>query len=344
MSTSNAIGAVPILSLFCGPGGMDEGFRQGGYRTVIAVDIDRRAVETVQHNHPDSSCIVADVSRLSGRTLASIIDQRPAVDRPRGVIGGPPCQGFSSMNAERHAGDERNLLPFHYARLLRYLNRRYEIDFFVFENVTGILQKRHRASFELALQYFEQAGFLVNWDVLDAYHFGVPQVRRRVFVVGLNQRFNRRFAFPPTTPERRTVFDALWAVPAQASTIYHPNHHHMVPRSPKFGQIKAGDTSRKSFKRLAWDQPSPTVAYGHNEVHLHPEANRRLSVLEAMLLQGFPMAYEIKGTMSDQFRLVSEAVSPPVAAVLAQAITAQLEEGAAEAGAGPTRPIQVRWF
>jgi DNA (cytosine-5)-methyltransferase 1 len=96
----------------------------------------------------------------------------------------------------------------------------------------------------------------------------------------------------------------------------------MVPRSDRFfdGSLKEGDLKGRPFRVLKWDAPSWTVAYGHREVHVHPSATRRLSVFEAMLLQGFPRGYELCGTLSDQIRLVSDAVPPPVAEALANSI------------------------
>jgi len=96
----------------------------------------------------------------------------------------------------------------------------------------------------------------------------------------------------------------------------------MVPRSDRIfdGSLKEGEIKGRPFRVLKWDAPSWTVAYGHREVHVHPNTKRRLSVYEAMLLQGFPPEYELCGTLSDQIRLVSDAVPPPLAQGLANSI------------------------
>ena len=100
----------------------------------------------------------------------------------------------------------------------------------------------------------------------------------------------------------------------------------MRPRSSRFsnGTLKQGEIRGRPFRVLDWDEPSWTVAYGHREVHIHPNGKRRLSVYEAMLLQGFPPEYVLSGTLSDQIRMVSDAVAPPVAKALAQAIRYKL--------------------
>jgi DNA (cytosine-5)-methyltransferase 1 len=92
----------------------------------------------------------------------------------------------------------------------------------------------------------------------------------------------------------------------------------MVPRSRKFGENTA--VGGRSFRRLSWDDKSPTVAYGHREIHVHPNGKRRLSIYEAILLQGFPKKYWITGNLSQQVEQVSNVVPPPVAKAIAKAI------------------------
>jgi hypothetical protein len=107
----------------------------------------------------------------------------------------------------------------------------------------------------------------------------------------------------------------------------HPNHWHMNPRSEKFrsGTNEPGHHPGRSFRMLHWDEPSQTIAFGHREVAVHPNGRRRLSVFEAMLLQGFPSEYVQKGTLTDQIRLISDAVPPPLARALALSVAAVLE-------------------
>lgn len=328
-----------VLSLFCGAGGLDLGFTQAGFRTLLAIDIYQHAVSTVSANFEGTEAVQADLCQPE--TLDLILDRvggiasEAASWRLFGVIGGPPCQGFSTMNASNNHSDPRNQLVFRYAEILRMVNRRFNLDFFVFENVPALVSPKYRDHFRHACSMFESAGYRVSYDVLDSIDFGVPQYRKRVFVVGINERHNLKFDFQRIRRVRgpRNVEDVLSGLPSlDASNKYsrqdfHPNHRSMKPYSPKIAQIEPGDMKRKSFKRLAWDQPSPTVAYGHNEVHIHPakgDQDRRLSAYEAMLLQGFPPKFEFKGTLSAWQRLVSEAVSPPVAKAIAESIIEQL--------------------
>ena len=101
----------------------------------------------------------------------------------------------------------------------------------------------------------------------------------------------------------------------------------MNPKSRRFhdGSLVEGDSSSRSFKTLAWDKPSVTASYGHREVHVHPDGKRRLSVFEAMTIQGFPDHYVLEGTLSSQIDQVSEAVPPPLAEAIALSIGSVLE-------------------
>lgn len=330
--------APELLSLFCGPGGLDLGFEQAGFVTRLAYDIDSACVETYNRNREYRE--IAKIADLADLQPEDIIQEWTAhsQNRPVGIIGGPPCQSFSVSNVHQTDSDKRHKLPEYYARILKELNNRFTVDFFVFENVPGLTHKKHYQRFRGFLDQFENAGFKVSPAILDAQDFGVAQKRPRVFVVGLNrEKFgNTKFRFPEKmVSEAKTVQQAIGDLPnpvvfdrsrPNIRSEYHDNHTCMAPRSIRFttGTLRAGELRGRSFRVLSWDEPSYTVAYGNREVHIHPNATRRLSVYEAMCLQGFPREYVLMGNLSDQIRLVSEAVSPPVAKAIALELIRQL--------------------
>lgn len=334
--------SLPLVSLFSGAGGLDLGFIEAGFNPVIGVDHDTAACKTYIHNNPGVRILKRDLSTVPEGYILDRIAELPDVVKPVGVIGGPPCQAFSMGNRNGRKNDARAKLPNNYARVLHELASFYEIDFFLFENVIGLKHKEHSESFLLFKTLFASAGFLVFEKELDAQNFGVAQVRNRIFVVGFNKRKYEGlvFEFPKgTTKDRRTVRDMIGGLPQPlffdrgltASKIpFHPNHWCMRPRSEKFfnGYLREGDVKGRPFRVLSWDKPSWTVAYGNREVHIHPNGERRLSVYEAMLLQGFPPKYELRGTLSDQIRLISDAVPPPMAKSLAESIISFLQNGA----------------
>jgi DNA (cytosine-5)-methyltransferase 1 len=322
----NANGQPELLSLFCGSGGLDYGFWCSGFKTVLALDKSTEAVDTFNLNAEHPVAQTADLARLKPDKFLALI---PESANPVGLIGGPPCQGFSRGNVCANTADPRNRLPFRYADLLSAANKKYKLHFFVFENVAGLTGPKHAARFQRILKRLKSAGFNVSWSELDACDFSVPQRRRRLFIVGLNSELypDVAFKFPTGSQGRRTVHDAISNLPEPSffsrrltpETIpYHPNHWTMVPKSAKFnsGNLSTG----RSFKLLNWDEVSPTVAYGNREIHIHPNGRRRLSVFEAMLLQGFPTEYELTGNFSAQVTQICNAVPPPMAEAMADSV------------------------
>lgn len=338
-----------LLSLFCGAGGLDLGFERAGYDVTMAFDIRGDSIKSYNHNRKrqgdlyDSEEAVGKCMDIRTLTIAKLDELCGGEFRPSGIIGGPPCQSFSRANKSQTDDDPRHDLPFVYAQLIADLNARHPVPFFAFENVTGLNEEPHRERFLALVEKLEEAGFTVAETTLNATTFGVPQNRVRVILVGLNkQLFGGRKWVPPSPPRapehKLTVRHAIQELPeptyyrrglSSSEIGHHPNHWCMVPKSRKFtteGALGVKNNGNRSFKTLDWDKPSLTVAYGNREVHVHPNCHRRLSVYEAMLLQGFPDTYQLLGTMSSQITQVSEAVPPPMAEGIANAIKVQTEE------------------
>lgn len=138
---------------------------------------------------------------------------------PRGISGGPPCQGFSRGNVYAHPDDPQNLLPLKYAEILASMNAQLNIEFFIFENVWGLAAPKHRARFERIKRSFSEAGFRVFQGGLNARHFGVPQSRQRALVEEVGAREN---------PRLETALDnylrTLWTLSLSAPLEYINKH------------------------------------------------------------------------------------------------------------------------
>jgi DNA (cytosine-5)-methyltransferase 1 len=335
-----------LLSLFCGAGGLDLGFERADFEIGLAFDKKADSVLSYNHNRPGAAYAhCADVNDVTLEMLDGLWGGR---FEPEGLIGGPPCQSFSQANRSITEKDPRHQLPLVYARLLRQLNERSAVKFFVMENVKGLRSGLHAHRLALFKKALSEAGFFVSEQLLNAVDYGTPQNRERLFIVGLNSKLFGTPAWngpakPVSEGRVRPVRSVLEGLPEPVHFSraadpdefeHHRNHWCMAPKSPRFsnGSLTAGDSSHRSFKTLAWDKPSITVAYGHREVHVHPGCHRRLSVHEAMLLQGFPPEYELIGSLSSQIDQVSEAVPPPMAEAVANSISelvALLEKRAA---------------
>jgi DNA (cytosine-5)-methyltransferase 1 len=324
---------LELISLFSGAGGLDWGFEAAGFSPAVAIDIRADAIKSYNHNRPRNGRVgrTGDVAKLDAAALDALAGRTV---RPIGIIGGPPCQSFSRATHSAE-DDPRHGLPLQFARILRELNARAPVHFFAFENVPGLLKEKHAKRFASILSAFRRAGFNVFQGHMNASAFGVPQDRPRLILVGLNRKLypKKKWEAPKGTPNALvSVKTAIGGFPeprfwerglTPADIPHHPNHWCMVPKSKNFetaGALVQGTARGRSFRTLSWDRPSPTIAYGNREVHIHPDCKRRLSVYEALRLQGFPKRFELTGTLSSQIQQVSEAVPPPLGKAIAQSI------------------------
>ena len=323
---------IVLLSLFSGCGGLDVGFEQAGFDIGLAYDIRAHAITSWNRNRPWSRC--GHVANLSTIRLMDMDRDHGGRFAPSGVIGGPPCQSFSRANSSRSVDDPRSKLVRQFFSIaLRFHRQRRLLDFILMENVPALAKAENGRLLAREMQRLNENGFDVHNFLVDAACHSVPQYRNRLFVLAFpKNRFTmKRWSSPVGSDERKTVADAIkdLAPPVhfsrdigESEVPVHPNHWCMVPKSHRFfdGSLVEGYSSARSFKTLAWDKPSITVSYGHREVHIHPNRKRRLSVFEAMKLQGFPDDYVLKGSLSAQIDQVSEAVPPPLAKAVAMSI------------------------
>lgn len=317
-----------IVSLFSGAGGLDYGFKNLGFPLSIAIDNSSWAIATHQRNFPETKAITADLVKLKASGVLEQLADILTPGEPIGIIGGPPCQGFSRANTSAVAGDPRNKLPALYLDLVTALQAKYDVRFVLFENVLGIRDSKHQVAFQNLLRRFRSAGLHEHVAEYCAVDFGVPQNRRRLIISAFASSEEKAAFLVEGCPTRLTVRDVIAGLPEPTyfrrdldpeNITPHPNHWTMRPISEKFRVPPQNIVNNRSFRRIAWDKPSPTVAYGHREIHVHPEGHRRLSIYEAMLLQGFPPEFVLEGPLSAQVEQVSNAVPPPLATALAAA-------------------------
>jgi len=331
--TAPSLAVLPkIVSLFCGAGGLDLGFRQQGFVVPLAIDFSAAAIRTHQRNFKDTHGVVADLVELGpSGVLAHVTKTIPRGERI-GIIGGPPCQGFSRGNPNSRSDDPRNELPTLYIQIVRSLQKHYTVDFVVFENVLGMKDKKHLPTFHALLADLKGLQFDVTENELCSLDFGVPQNRRRIILTAIRNGLECELPPPKKRKGPATVKDAIAGLPEPVFFVrglspkefpIHPNHWTMKPKSKRFTN-PAVVSGGRSFRRLSWDKPSPTIAFGHREIHVHPEGHRRLSIYEAMVLQGFPKSFVLEGNLSQQVAQISNAVPPPLAKSIAAAVRSAL--------------------
>jgi DNA (cytosine-5)-methyltransferase 1 len=201
---------LTAIDLFCGAGGLSEGFRQAGFSILVGNDIDKAAGATFSATHPEAKFILGPISEIKSRALM----KTAGVDKGEltCLIGGPPCQAFSVYNHQRGMHDERSHLFKEYLRIVKDLMP----EWIVMENVTGILSVGGGAAVTEICDGLEEIGYDVEFRTLKAEEFGVPQERRRVFFVG--NRVGKPISWPtPTHGEGLlplvTIKDAIWDLP-----------------------------------------------------------------------------------------------------------------------------------
>lgn len=168
-----------LIDLFAGCGGLSTGFEMAGFSIPLAVEKDDWASETYRYNHPYTKVVTEDITQVLD--LDTLLDDHSIVID--GIIGGPPCQGFS-LSGNRDKKDPRNSLFMEFVRFVKH----FKPKFFVMENVTGILSMETKSGEkvkEVILNEYHNAGYNVEIFVLNAAEFGVPQSRIRVFFIGL---------------------------------------------------------------------------------------------------------------------------------------------------------------
>jgi len=338
---------MKIVDLFCGAGGMSLGFEEEGFKSVLAVDLWEDAIKTYNFNrkHQTAKCI--DIHELDD----SYLDSLKSDSKIHGIIGGPPCQGFSSVG-KRDENDNRNSLYLEYVRFVEKLTP----DFFVLENVKGLLTLANGYYKRDIIDRFNEIGYNVNFQILKASDFGVPQNRQRVFFVGLRRDIFGEglfFDFPKPYDYKISTAEALSDLPSLSENEHNnifksqPNnnyqlkmrnsdfvHNHEITHHTKntidiISKVKDGgsildlDPSfysvrnyKTTFKRMNSKEPSITIDCGHRN-YFHFEENRVPTVRESARLQSFFDSYVFKGSKTSQYVQVGNAVPPLLAKVIA---------------------------
>jgi DNA (cytosine-5)-methyltransferase 1 len=323
-----------IISLFSGAGGLDLGFEKAGFKTIWANEYDKEIWETYEKNFPHTT--------LDRRSITQI----PSSEVPEalGIIGGPPCQSWSEAGALRGIEDHRGQLFFEFIRLLRDKKPL----FFLAENVSGMLAKRHAPALENIKKLFEESGYTLSFKLLNAHDFKVPQDRKRVFFVGYRNDLGIKFEFPEPFPHKRYLKDAIWdikesALPAKEKNYTNADQCTLANHEYAIGSFSTMYMSRNRVR--SWDEPSFTIQAGGRHAPIHPQAPkmqfveqnkrifvptkehlyRRLSVRECARIQTFPDTHTFyyKNVMAG-YKMVGNAVPPYMAYYLAKKIKEDL--------------------
>ena len=343
MNDKDSSSNYKVISLFSGCGGLDYGFKDAGFHIVFSNDNNPKLKETYEKNLKH---------KLDLKSIVEISsDDLPEAD---GLIGGPPCQSWSLAGAMRGIKDKRGLLFYEYIRILKDK----QPMFFVAENVPGIISKTHLPEFEKIIEKFEEIGYNVSYKLLNAKDYGVPQIRKRVIIVGFHKSLKRKFEFPEPTHAKSSngkkslrkwvsLKEAIGALPKALPAIEKnhanveleiPNHEYM---NGSFSTIYMSRNRRKD-----WEDQSYTIQAGGRHAPLHPDSSkmlkvekdkrvfegenpyfRRLSVRECARIQTFPDDFIfIYDRIDDGYKMIGNAVPVKLAEVVAKKIIKDLQK------------------
>lgn len=182
---------LTAIDLFCGAGGITEGFRQAGFRCLYGNDSNQNAIQTFRINHPKVWVDPRPIEEVDPRAVRRALGLRKG--QISVITGGPPCQGFSINAPERFLDDPRNALFRHYIRFID----EFEPKTLVFENVPGMLSLADGHIFERVQGEFKQHGYHISTGILFSAHYGVPQERWRLVIIG--SRLSPAPELPPPT-------------------------------------------------------------------------------------------------------------------------------------------------
>ncbi len=349
---------MEIVSLFSGCGGLDLGFIRAGFQLVWANEYDKEIWQTFEENHPSVF--------LDRRNILNI----PSEEIPNcvGIVGGPPCRSWSEAGSRRGIQDKRGTLFYEYIRVLRDK----QPLFFLAENVPGMLAPRHRGAYQEIINLFEDAGYNIKVETLNAMHYNVPQKRARVFFIGYQKNLKRLFRTPLPDFHIPTLRETIWDLKDTAIPARNGNKTNGKACSPSNHEFFVGGFSTIYLSRnrvRSWDQQSFTIQASGRHAPLHPQAApmilvqkdqrifdpntpapcRRLSIRECARIQTFPDTFSFDYTnLNSGYKMIGNAVPVNLAFRIAATIYRDLAPTNSSRDLEPThdsvRQLQLEQF
>lgn len=346
-----------VLDLFCGAGGLSLGFQLAGFKIVGGIDFKKDAIETHEANFKGCKSICGDISKIDDETVKKLFLNEVDV-----IIGGPPCQGFSSANKQQKIeSDPRNKLFFEFIRFVKLLQPKA----IVIENVRQILTKDKGYAKNKIIEILTDLGYNVDVRVLNSSEYGVPQSRNRAVFIGIKKEIgNFNYDEIIKVEKKVSVHEAIGdlyelenkntdIILQEPKTTFQKylrskdnkifNHETKYPNEevqsrikfvPQGGnwrdvpesmwRVKRENRHSSAYRRLDETKPSITIDTGHMN-YFHPIFNRVPTVRESARLQSFPDKFIFEGTTTSQLRQVGNAVPPLMAKAVAELIKVVLD-------------------
>ena len=331
-------GGYRVVSTFSGGGGSSLGYRMAGLRVVWANEFIPAARDTYRANFPDTPVDERDIRTVTADEILQ------ATGLARGELdlldGSPPCASFSAAGkgakgwgkVKLYSDGARQVVDdlfFEYARLVDGLQPKV----FVAENVKGLVRGHAKGYFLLILARLRACGYRVEARIVNAAWLGVPQLRERLFFIGVRDDLCRDLdvvpTFPVPLPYRYTVREALAGLAAPVEPELWMGNYQV---GAAWRRIAPGRISRRylNLTRAHFDAPSPTISAhagtNHAASAAHPSECRKFSVAEVKRLCSFPDDFVLTGNTRQQIERMGRAVPPLMMAAIAQTVHERILE------------------
>ena len=306
-----------FIEVCAGAGGLSTGLIKAGFAPLLLNDNNSECCQTLKNNHPGANVVCCSMNNL-GTHLDSFIGK---VDV---LTGGIPCQSFSQIGSRHGLDDPRGDLMFKFADMVDLLKPK----IFMIENVKGLLSHDHGKTIQTIINNLNKhAQYHVQYTVLNASKFGVPQKRERVFIVGVQKQHNLNFTFPIEDEHVTILREALIDVPESDGAQYPDAKKKLFDMIPQGGcwvdlpieiqksylgnSYLSGGGKRGILHRLSMDKPSLTLLCTPSQKQTercHPTESRPLTIREYARIQTFSDQYMFTGSMASQYKQIGNAV------------------------------------
>jgi len=315
-----------VIELFAGAGGLALGLEKAGLKAKGLIEIDKDAVATLRYNRSQWNVIHADISTVSFTGMTADV-----------VTGGFPCQAFSYAGKGLGLEDTRGTLFYEFARCVKEV----QPQLFMAENVRGLISHEKGKTLKVVLSVLESLGYNVQYRLLNAVNYDVPQKRERIIIIG--NRPGTRFQYPAPAPKILTLRDALKDVPPSEGMKYSPKRAAVLALVPPGGcwrdlpeEIQESYMMKSYYltggrtgmaRRISWDEPSLTLTTSPSQKQTercHPDETRPFTVREYARIQTFPDDWEFIGGIGSKYKQIGNAVPVNFAYHLGRAIMSSL--------------------
>lgn len=331
------------VELFAGAGGLALGLEQAGFQHIGLVEFNKAAADTLRANRPSWNVLHEDVAKVAERDLD--VEFGVAKGELDLLSGGAPCQSFSYAGKRLGLNDIRGTMFYYYAQFLHQLQPK----MFLFENVRGLLSHDKGRTFKTIVDIFRQEGYTVCWEVLNAWHYGVPQKRERLITIGIRNDLVSEVFFLYPSPHNYcpVIRDIKLDVnPGKEECArYSTNKEAVFALVPPGGYWRDIDPEiAKAYMKTCWDMgggrtgilrrislDEPSLAVLTNPgmkqtERCHPLEVRPFSYRENARIQTFPDEWQFCGTLMEKYKQVGNAVPVNLAKEIGEQIKKTLDQ------------------